>query len=105
MCCAHDETGITARAEWLVELSERARARGNTERADRLLLLAWQAYDGQEISLERVNEDETHDQPRDGAGQSARVRKISSAEIGAVAPASTEEASVVPPAKTFVSKS
>ena len=37
-------------AEWLADLSERARAQGATERADKLLLLAWQAYDGQEIT-------------------------------------------------------
>ena len=37
-------------AEWLASLSERVRAEGNTEHADRLLLLAWQAMDGQEVT-------------------------------------------------------
>jgi hypothetical protein len=48
---------IISTADWLAELSERARAQGSAERADHLLLLAWQAYDGQEISLEAIRDD------------------------------------------------
>ena len=51
----HDD--IISTADWLVQLSERARAQGSVERADHLLLLAWQAYDGPEISLETVQDD------------------------------------------------
>ena len=46
-----DDPVVGSTADWLVRLSERVRAQGDRERADRLLLLAWQAYDGQEISL------------------------------------------------------
>jgi hypothetical protein len=42
---------VGSTAEWLAALGDQARAQGHGERADRLLLLAWQAYDGQEISL------------------------------------------------------
>ena len=48
--CERDAVVLSA-ADWLATLSARARAQGHCERADRLLLLAWQAYDGQEISL------------------------------------------------------
>jgi len=51
MCCEQDDPVVGSTADWLVALSERARAQGRRERADRLLLLAWQAYDGQEIAL------------------------------------------------------
>lgn len=44
-------------AEWLSDLSERARAQGHTQRADHLLLLAWQAYDGQQVSLDAIRDD------------------------------------------------
>ena len=37
---------------WLAELSEQARTHGNIEHSDRLLLLAWQAMDGDQITLE-----------------------------------------------------
>ena len=43
------ESGAST-AEWLATLSERARADGLIDRADRLLLLAWQAFDGGEIT-------------------------------------------------------
>src|SRR3954454_8252835 len=46
-----DDRVVGSTADWLATLSERVRAQGDCERADRLLLLAWQAYDGQEISL------------------------------------------------------
>jgi hypothetical protein len=46
-----DDPVVGSTADWLVTLGERVRAQGDRERADRLLLLAWQAYDGQEISL------------------------------------------------------
>jgi hypothetical protein len=46
-----DDPVVGSTADWLAALSNRVRAQGNCERADRLLLLAWQAYDGQEISL------------------------------------------------------
>jgi hypothetical protein len=55
-------------ADWLVELSERARAHGNHERADRLLLLAWQAYDGQEILLDAIHDDVGAHDHAGGAG-------------------------------------
>ena len=45
----------TTTAEWLAGLSEQARARGDVGRADRLLLLAWQAFDGQPIDLSQIN--------------------------------------------------
>jgi len=51
MCCEQDNPVVGSTADWLAALSERARTQGHCERADRLLLLAWQAYDGQEISL------------------------------------------------------
>jgi hypothetical protein len=51
------DDAIVLKADWLIELSERARAQGNAERADRLLLLAWQAYDGQDISIEAIHEE------------------------------------------------
>ena len=46
---------LTTTAEWLAGLSEQARDRGDAERADRLLLLAWQAFDGQPIDLSDIN--------------------------------------------------
>jgi len=49
--CERDGPVVASTAEWLAALSDRARAQGDSERADRLLLLAWQAYDGQKISL------------------------------------------------------
>ena len=48
-------------ADWLATLSERARADGAIARADRLLLLAWQAFDGQEITPEMLAGIETAD--------------------------------------------
>jgi hypothetical protein len=51
MCCEQDDPVVGSTADWLAALSGRARAQGHGERADRLLLLAWQAYDGQEISF------------------------------------------------------
>ena len=42
-----NEPAVASRVDWLVELSERARAQGRTKWADRLLLLAWRAYDRQ----------------------------------------------------------
>jgi hypothetical protein len=48
--CEQDAV-VLSTAGWLAALNARARAQGHCERADRLLLLAWQAYDGQEISL------------------------------------------------------
>ena len=53
--CEQDGPVVASTAEWLAALSEQARAQGNGERADRLLLLAWRAYDGQKISLVDVD--------------------------------------------------
>jgi hypothetical protein len=44
-----DKRDVVSEAEWLAAQSERARALGDVERADRLLLLAWMAYDGQAL--------------------------------------------------------
>ena len=44
-------------ADWLTGLSERLRADGDIERADRVLLLAWQAYDGQDITPDMLVDD------------------------------------------------
>src|SRR3954453_18337097 len=49
--CERDGPVAASTAERLAALSDQARAQGHGERADRLLLLAWQAYDGQKISL------------------------------------------------------
>ncbi len=61
--CEQDEPAVGLTADWLVALSERARAQGQCERADRLLLLAWQAYDGQEISLVEADVAESEQAP------------------------------------------
>jgi hypothetical protein len=50
MCCERETGAVMSEANWLAELSMQARISGDCERADRLLLLAWQAYDGQTIS-------------------------------------------------------
>jgi len=59
---------VVPTAEWLAGLSEQARARGDRDRADRLLLLAWQAYDGQAVALDGLWLD---DAPLDGSGHRA----------------------------------
>ncbi len=55
MSYKQDDAVVVSLAEWLSELSERARAQGHVQRADRLLLLAWQAYDGQRVSLDGMD--------------------------------------------------
>ncbi len=52
MCCQLDDAVTGSRAEWLLELSERAKANGDRQRAEALLLAAWMAYDGQEVILD-----------------------------------------------------
>jgi hypothetical protein len=75
MCCEQDNAVGASIAEWLAELSDRARAQGKCERADRLLLLAWQAYDGLEVSLEDVEDDRAGGpQPRAGAELTSKFR-------------------------------
>jgi hypothetical protein len=65
MCCEQDDPVVGSTADWLAALSERARAQAHRERADRLLLLAWQAYDGQEISLVEADVAEGEQAPTD----------------------------------------
>ena len=60
-----DDPVVGSTAEWLAALSERVRAQGDCERADCLLLLAWQAYDGQDVSL--IAEDVEGEQAPTGA--------------------------------------
>ena len=55
MCCDPETPVVIPKAEWLAELSEHARARGEYARADRLLLLAWMAYDGQAVEVNGVH--------------------------------------------------
>jgi hypothetical protein len=74
MYCEQDNAVITSRTDWLVELSERARAQGHGERADRLLLSAWQAYDGQEASFWLNNEKEADHQASRAAEPSVGLR-------------------------------
>lgn len=52
MCDQLDDAAAASRAEWLLELSDRAKANGDHQRAESLLLQAWMAYDGQEVLLE-----------------------------------------------------
>ncbi len=66
MCCEQDDDVVVSKADWLAELSERARAQGDGERADQLLLLAWQAYDGQEVSLDMLEHPDVSGGPADG---------------------------------------
>lgn len=75
MCCEQDDAVVVSKADWLADLSERARAQGDRERADHLLLLAWQAYDGQEVSLGAVNGNVAGgDQECPRAGATTRIR-------------------------------
>jgi len=70
------DDAIFSTADWLTELSERARAQGNAERADRVLLLAWQAYDGQEISVDAIHDEvAAHDHAADNVALSSGFRR------------------------------
>lgn len=51
----HDNSNAFSKADWLAELSAKARADGDTARADHLLLLAWLAYDGQDVTLDDLD--------------------------------------------------
>jgi hypothetical protein len=67
MCCEQDDAVVGSTADWLAALSERAQAQGYYQRADGLLLLAWQAYDGQEISLLEADFAEGEEAPSGGS--------------------------------------
>jgi hypothetical protein len=56
MCCDLDRLGVTSKADWLLDLSDRARGRGDVARADHLALLAWLAYDGQTVDLDMITD-------------------------------------------------
>ena len=69
-------------ADWLATLSERARADGAIARADRLLLLAWQAFDGQEITPEMltgIEDADPHPAPAEPATNPVGASKSASA--------------------------
>lgn len=51
----HDDTNFFSQAEWFARLSQSSRIRGERERADHQLLLAWAAYEGVEISSEATD--------------------------------------------------
>ena len=72
MCCEQGPV-VGSTADWLAALSERARAQGHCERADGLLLLAWQAYDGQEISL--IEADVAEGEQAGGAAMSLELHR------------------------------
>ena len=64
-------------ADWLATLSELARADCTIVRADRLLLLAWQAFDGQEITSEMLAGIETTDPQPTPAEPAVNARSAS----------------------------
>jgi hypothetical protein len=63
-----DDLALVSSANWFAELSNQARAQGNCERADHFLLLAWMAYDGQEVPFQALAMASTPTWPARSAG-------------------------------------
>ena len=56
MCGDHDDSTLFSQAEWFARLSQSSKARGELERADHQLFLAWAAYEGVEVSPKLIEE-------------------------------------------------
>jgi len=57
MCDEQDDPSFFSRAEWFARLSESSRKRGEVERADFQLLLAWAAYEAVEVDAKITGEE------------------------------------------------
>lgn len=57
MCDEQDNPDFFSQAEWFARLSENSRKRGELERADFQLLLAWAAYEAVNVSAQATREE------------------------------------------------
>jgi hypothetical protein len=83
MACGRVDAVVISDADRLIHMSEQAKLRGDREGADRLLLLAWMAYDGQDVTIDELETVSFQVQGRDTSAESALNERVERTPTGA----------------------